>query len=71
MRGKKCILLIFKNIFKLYFTRGVCACLCVHVRASGGGAEREGERERIPSKLHTVSAEQGAGLKHTNHEIMT
>ena len=32
-----------------------------------GGAESEGERERIPSRLHTVSV----GLEPTNHEIMT
>ena len=36
---------------------------------SGGGAEREGER--IPSRLHTVSAEPEAGLELMNHEIMT
>ena len=34
-----------------------------------GGAERG--RERIPSRLHTFSAEPDAGLKLTNHEIMT
>ena len=38
-----------------------------------GGAERERERgrERIPSKIHTVSAEPNLGLKPTNCEIMT
>ena len=35
------------------------------------GAEREGERERIPSRLHTDSTEPEAGLELTNHEIMT
>ena len=33
--------------------------------------ERERERERIPRRLHTVSVEPDAGLKLTNHEIMT
>ena len=33
------------------------------------GAEREGER--IPSRLHTVSLEPDAGLKHINCEIVT
>ena len=36
---------------------------------SGAGAERG--RERIPGRLHTVSAEPDAGLKLINHEIMT
>ena len=34
-----------------------------------GGAERE--RETIPSRLLTVTAEPDTGLKLTNHEIMT
>ena len=40
---------------------------------SRGGAEteRERERERIPSRLHTVSMVPDTGLKPTNHEIMT
>ena len=29
------------------------------------------ERERIPSRLHAVSADPHVGLKPTNHEIMT
>ena len=39
----------------------------------GGGEERERERreKRIPSRLHTVSAEPEAGLNPTNHQIMT
>ena len=37
----------------------------------GIGAEREGERERIPSRHHTVSAEPDVGLKLMNREIMT
>ena len=38
---------------------------------SGGRAEREGERGRIPSRLHAVSAEPNAGLYPTDSEIMT
>ena len=38
---------------------------------SDEGAEREGERERIPSRLHTVNAEPHMGLELTSHEIMT
>ena len=38
---------------------------------SRGGAERGGERERIPSRLHAVSAEPDPGLRLMNHEIMT
>ena len=43
----------------------------------GGGAERgeekerEGERERIPSRLCTVSREPDVGLTPTNWEILT
>ena len=33
--------------------------------------EREGEKERIPSRLHTASAEPNAGLDLMKHEIMT
>ena len=39
--------------------------------ANKGGAEREGERERIPSKLRAISVEPDAGLELTNCEIMT
>ena len=45
----------FKNV---YFVR-VCK------------TEKEGERERIPSRLCTVSAEPDVGLNPTNQEIMT
>ena len=38
---------------------------------SRGGAERGRERERIPSRLHSVSAELDAGLELMNCEIMT
>ena len=33
--------------------------------------EREKERGRIPSRLHTVSADSDTGLKLINHKIMT
>ena len=36
-----------------------------------GRAEGEREKERIPSRLHAVSAETDVGLKLTNWEIMT
>ena len=39
-------------------------------RVSGGGAEREREREN-PSRLCTVSTEPSAGLEPTNPKIMT
>ena len=31
----------------------------------------EGQRERIPSSLYTVTKEPDVGLEPTNHEIMT
>ena len=40
-------------------------------RALAGEGQRERKKERIPSRLHTVSAEPHAGLELTNHEIMT
>ena len=33
--------------------------------------DRETERQRIPSRLHTVSAEPNLGLEPTNFEIVT
>ena len=36
-----------------------------------GEGQRERERERIPSRLCSVSAEPDAGLELTNREIMT
>ena len=38
---------------------------------SGEGAEKEGERERIPSRLCAVRAKPDVGLELTNYEIMT
>ena len=35
------------------------------------GRNRQRGRGRIPSRLHAVSAETDAGLRLTNHEIMT
>ena len=35
------------------------------------GSEREGERERIPSRLHAVNTEPYAGFVITNREIVT
>ena len=44
-----------------------------YMHISGGGAEREreGERERIPSRLHAVSTEPDTGLDLTNPEVTT
>ena len=36
-----------------------------------GEGQKEGERERIPSSLHTVSTEPNVRLEPTNREIMT
>ena len=38
---------------------------------SRGGAMREEERERIPSRLCTASTEPDVGLEPTNCDIMT
>ena len=43
----------------------------MHAHVSGGEAERERGRRRIPSRLHAVSTEPDAHLKPTNGEIMT
>ena len=50
---------IFLHLF-LYFEKE-------RERARAG----EGQRERISSRLHTVSLEPDAGLELTNHEVMT
>ena len=54
----------FVSVF-IYFER--------EIESAGGAgvAEREGERERIPSRLCTVSVEPHVGLKLMNLEIMT
>ena len=41
------------------------------MHASRGGTERDGGRERTPSRLHTVGTQPDTGLDSTNHEIMT
>ena len=43
----------------------------MHMGTSRKRAEREEERARIPSKLHTVSVKPDVGLKLTNNEITT
>ena len=40
-------------------------------RLEAGDGQRERGRERIPSRLHTVSVEPDVGLELTNREIMT
>ena len=39
--------------------------------ARAGEGDRKGERERIPSRLHTGSMEPDTGLEPTKREIMT
>ena len=38
---------------------------------SRGGAEKEGEKERIPSRLHTVNVDPKAGLELMSLKVMT
>ena len=45
--------------------------LFVYLRESKLGKGRERERERIPSRPRTVSAEPDVGLEPTNREIVT
>ena len=40
-------------------------------RAHKWGRNGERERERIPSRLYTVSTEPGVGLEPRNHETVT
>ena len=64
-------MILFFNFFKLkkilslfiYFEREQASM-------RGEAAERERGRERIPSRLHTVSAEPDMGLEFMNCEIM-
>ena len=56
---KKCLFIYFE---------GERESVCEQGR---GGTERERGRERIPSRLHTISAEPDVGLDLTNCEIMT
>ena len=57
----KILFLLFLSVF-IYFERE-------RKSASGEGSGREGER--VPSRLHAVSEGPEAGLKLTNHEIIT
>ena len=41
------------------------------MREIGDSASGEGQRERIPGRLHTVSTEPDVGLEPHNHEMMT
>ena len=54
----------FLNVYSFLREKG-------RAHANKGGAERERGRQRIPSRLHTVSAEPNAGLELKNREIMT
>ena len=46
--------------------------LCIYLKRERGRAlAGEGGRERIPSRLHTVSAESDVGLDPMNCEIVT
>ena len=38
---------------------------------SGGGTEKEGDKDLAGSRLSTVSTEPNAGFEFMNHEIMT
>ena len=51
---------IFLKLIFICFEKGI---------ASGGGTETEGDR--IPSRLHTASADPDARFKLTNCKIMT
>ena len=55
----------FKSLFMLRERERVSMCV------SREEAEREGERERIPSRLCAVRTEPHAGFSLMNHEIMT
>ena len=48
----------------IYFERG-------RARSHEQGRDRKRGRDRIPSRLHTVSAKPDMGLKLMNREIMT
>ena len=56
------IIYLFIYFLLVYFERD---------RESEWGRGREGGRERIPSRLHVVSAEPNKGLEPTNREILT
>ena len=62
------MLIVFINFFKRFIHFSEAERQSV----SGGGAEREGDTEsKTGSRLWAVSTEPDAGLKLTDHEIMT
>ena len=62
-----------KNVYLLLkFFFNVYLFLRERQRGRGEGPEREGDKEsEAGSRLHAVSTETSAGLKLTNHEIVT
>ena len=56
---------LFQKFFKVYYIERGSMSVCTN----RGGAE--GRRDRIPSRLHTVSTEPNVGLELTNCEIMS
>ena len=56
--------------FKVYLV-GERERVCAHEWGRGREREREGGRERLPSRPHAVSVEPSLGLELTNREIMT
>ena len=45
--------------------------MCTQGGRNGGGAERKRERERIPSRLHAITAVPDMGLDLTTRGIVT
>ena len=62
----KLLNIVRNNLFFFLFVY-----LVLRERASKQEWGRERERERIPSRLCTVSAEPDLGPELTNHEVMT
>ena len=59
-------------VYLSVFREGVRKCRHKREREQGEGqTERGRERERIPSRLHTVSAASDVGPEPTNLEIVT
>ena len=65
---RACSLNFFFFLMFIYFARERVQ-MCAWARA--GERQTERGKERIPSKLCTLSAELGGGLDSRNHEIMT
>ena len=51
--------------------RSLALSLSLSLSLSSRGRARERGRKKIPSRLHTVSAEPDVGVDVTNHDIMT